>query len=496
MGGFIMTMNEVIIDLKESENTVHVYEKSYVEVEGCMLQMIKIDNQKYIVVTGQGKLFDDIQGDLQEGYKRCPLTHENRLVLNTYLEYTNPIALGNKGATIGLGDRLGLASPGHIRTIEDKKVHPVLAQQSIRELSLTNRSYKDVMDAACFAVFQEGYKEGFGADGDHLKEEEDIQMSIDLGFTMLTLDCTDKIDDTIDEASEADIESKYMALPQEEREEVEGKYLNKEFKLTNSTMTYDRLKVMKYVLIYGNAIEFMKHVYDKYIQPAKRGVDFEISIDETSTPTTPESHYFIANELYSNGVKVNSMAPRFIGEFQKGIDYMGDIDQFEKTFRIHAEIADTFGYKLSIHSGSDKFHVFPIVAKYTKGRFHVKTAGTNWLEAVRIIAKENPELYRKMHKYALDHFGEAKKYYHVTTNIDAIEDIDHLSNEELPSYMNDDNARQLLHITYGLLLQAKDAEGKSLFKDAFFETLDKNEDKYAQGLIKHIGKHIELLGIK
>ncbi len=82
-------------------------------------------------------------------------------------------------------------------------------------------------------------------------------------------------------------------------------------------MTYDRLKVMKYVLIYGNAIEFMKHVYDKYIQPAKRGIDFEISIDETSTPTTPESHYFIANELYSNGVKVNSMAPRFIGEFQK-----------------------------------------------------------------------------------------------------------------------------------------------------------------------------------
>ena len=75
---------------------------------------------------------------------------------------------------------------------------------------------------------------------------------------------------------------------------------------------------------------------------------------------------------------------------------------------MHAEIADHFGYKVSVHSGSDKFAVFGIVGKYTKGRYHVKTAGTNWLEAVRVIAEVAPDLYRKMHLFALNNLNEAK----------------------------------------------------------------------------------------
>ena len=212
------------------------------------------------------------------------------------------------------------------------------------------------------------------------------------------------------------------------------------------------------------------------------------------TPTAPEAHYFVAKELYDRGLEIYSMAPRFCGEFQKGIDYIGDIEQFERELAVHARIADHFGYKLSIHSGSDKFSVFELIGRYTKGRFHVKTAGTNWLEAVRVVARVNPDLYRRMHRYALEHVHKALKYYHITADFDAIKPLDEVSDAELPDYMNDNNARQLIHITYGLLLQAKDESGKSLFKDEFYDTLIEQEEAYEQALQEHIGKHLRLLG--
>src|SRR5690606_8145468 len=123
----------------------------------------------------------------------------------------------------------------------------------------------------------------------------------------------------------------------------------------------------------------------------------------------------------------------FCGEFQKGIDYVGDIKQFKKEFTAHFDIAENFGYKISIHSGSDKFSIFPIVGEITEGRYHLKTAGTNWLEAMKLVAKKAPKLYREIHKFALDNMDEAKAYYHVSTNIDNIPDIDTLTDEELPS---------------------------------------------------------------
>lgn len=476
---------------------VKVYAQSLAQSGSTKLIMVKDvpNHTKYILAVGEGELYDALQGQVEDGAKLCTLTHENRLVLNRYFDYTVPRAFGTQIATIGLGDRLGLASPGHIKTVKGRDVRPILAQQSIRELNLTGRDYKQVVDAACFAVFQEGYKDGFGADGDHLKVEADIEMALDLGFTMLTLDCSEKIDNTVEGTSEAEQEAKYAKLPESVRSHYESRYLNQSFQAAGTTITFDRPTLIKNVLIYAAAIDFMEHIYDTYIKNAGRAIDFEISIDETATPTAPESHFFVAKELYSRGLTIYSMAPRFCGEFQKGIDYIGDLEQFEKELVIHAGLADDFGYKLSIHSGSDKFSVFPVIGKYTKGRFHVKTAGTNWLEAVRTVAKVNPSLYRKMHQYALDHFEEATAYYHVSTDLSKVAPLDQVADADLAdTYMNEDNARQLIHITYGILLQAKDDQGRSLFKDEFYRTLSEQEEAYEQSLISHIGKHLDLLG--
>ena len=167
------------------------------------------------------QLYDDLEGtDIGGKGKACPLTYENRLVLNRYFDYTAPRAFGTKIATIGLGDRLGLASPGHIETVLGKEIKPVLAQQSIRELTLTNRSMTDMLDAAAFAVFQEGYKGGYSADGDHIKLESDIKYALSLGVSMITLDCSDQIDKTIEEASDEVIAKEFSNVPEEVKQRV------------------------------------------------------------------------------------------------------------------------------------------------------------------------------------------------------------------------------------------------------------------------------------
>lgn len=479
-------------------DNVKVYKNSFRTHEGVSLLMIKDSSKKFLLAAGSGSLFDELEGEkVTEQGKVCDLTHENRLVLNQYFEFTKPRAFGKEIATIGLGDRLGLASPGHIQTVKERNVKPVLAQQSIRELTLTNRSMTDMLDAAAFAVFQEGYEGGYGADGDHIKEEKDIEMALSLGVSMITLDCSDQIDKTVEEASVEELESRFEQLPKETIERYNEKYLDKTFEVNGLSITFNKEDVMKNVLLYDEAITYTTHVYEEYIAKADRAIDFEISIDETEAVTSPQAHFFVANELIERKVDVVSLAPRFCGEFQKGIDYIGDLEQFEVELREHALIAEHFGYKLSIHSGSDKFAVFPIIAKYTKGVLHVKTAGTNWLEALRVIARINPALYRRMHEFAFakENYEEALQYYHITPDLDAVTPLDEVADENLDEYLNDDNARQVLHITYGLLLTAKDESGKALFSDEFFQTLYDHENEYNRALKAHIGRHLDKLSL-
>ncbi len=93
-------------------------------------------------------------------------------------------------------------------------MRPILAQQSMRELKLTNRTYADVLDAATWAVFQLGYKKGFGADGDHLKKVADIKDALQPGFSMITLDCSEHINDDVRNWDDSRVQKHYIELPQ------------------------------------------------------------------------------------------------------------------------------------------------------------------------------------------------------------------------------------------------------------------------------------------
>ncbi len=473
---------------------IGVYPQSAQLIENCLLFLVKEGQDKFLIVVGSDLEQDNFAGQsIKHGSfftKKVSLTNENAEVLRNLLPWTAPQPFGSDSISIGLGDRLGLASPGHIKAIKKTPVQPVLAQQSMRELELTNRTYTDVLDAATWAVFQEGYKDGFGADGDHLKSIEDIRDALELGFSMITLDCSDHIDDGASHLSADEASARYAELPEKIRLKFEELYRDKKHSLNSGTVVQmNPARFHKMILTYYKALQFIEQVYREVISTLDRDIDFEISIDEVATPTDPQDHFFVANELADKQISISAIAPRFCGSFEKGIDYIGDVAEFEKEFAVHTDIARHFGYKLSVHSGSDKFSVFPIVGKLSQGAYHVKTAGTNWLEAVRVIADVNPALYRRMHEKALESLEAAKKYYEVSLDLSKVPNIAELSDDELSDLLNQDDARQLLHITYGFILQDKK------LREPFYATLVEHEDKYDEFLQTHLKRHLESLGL-
>lgn len=465
-----------------------IYPASVSETAGGTVFMVYEKDADFLVTDDLSLGFEGRK--VSDGVERleCPLSARNAKVLRAHFPYTAPIKVLKEKMTMGVGDRLGNAAFGHIKAFNAHPgFAPVFAQQSVRELNLTGRTYSDIMDAVSFAVYREGYKTGFGADGDHLKTEPEIANALDCGCTMITLDCseyirTDVNDDTVDALYTTDTE-------------LEGIYLGKSFSLGEGiTITFDEKEYKKAVAIYTAAIGFASHVYYTFIRPEDEEVaDFEMSIDETSTPTTPAQHFFIANELRRRGIIPATVAPRFCGEFQKGVDYIGDIAQFEAELKIHAAIARHFGYKLSIHSGSDKFSAFPYIGRETRGNFHIKTAGTNWLQSMLLIAKLEPSLYREVHEFALEHFHEAAAYYHVTTDLTKIPALDTLSDDELPGLFSANDPRQLIHITYGLILNAKNEDGTLRFRDRLYKVWRENETALNEIVGSHIEKHMETL---
>lgn len=488
--------DEIREKMVHRQSAVSFYSDSINKINNAIVAMARDSHFRFLMVfsTREDGVISEFSGE-QIGdagiiARKCPLNAHNAKILRKYFPWTAPISLRDRKTTIGCGDRLGLATAGHIAAAKKYQVTPVLAQQSIRELDLTGRTYRDVVDDACFMVYQTGYKDGYGADGDHLKTLADIDTALAADMLMITLDLSEVMLAAAGDWAQEEVDAAFAKLPADVQARITETYFDKTFKVGNNEINIDAATARRCAVMYLEAIAFAKKVHDHL--EAKRGdkFDLEISIDETTSPTLPSHHLFIVKELRLLEVEFTSLAPRFIGEFQKAVDYIGDPEEFARQFRVHADIAKAYGdYKVSIHSGSDKFMVYPTIGEMTGMRLHLKTAGTSWLEAVRVLAENDPVLYRVMHKCALENFNSMLKLYHITADITKIPDVDTLYDEDLPALMEMPEARQLLHITYGPILNNK------TIRPLFFAAMHKFEKEYNQALKKHFDKHLSLLGV-
>ncbi len=203
----------------------------------------------------------------------------------------------------------------------------------------------------------------------------------------------------------------------------------------------------------------------------------------------------VASELKRLGVKWVGLAPRFVGDFEKGIDYRGDLDVFKTEYLKHLAIAETFGpYKISIHSGSDKFGVYRTIGEIGSGGVHVKTAGTSYLEALRAIAVCDPGLFREILDFARSLYEHERRTYHVSGELERVPAATTLDDEALVRLLDDEDARQVLHVTFGRVLTERDPDGRTLFKDRIMAVLRENEDVHFGNLVTHFRRHTEPFG--
>ena len=211
--------------------------------------------------------------------------------------------------------------------------------------------------------------------------------------------------------------------------------------------------------------------------------ELEVSVDETETPTTPIEHLFVASELKRLGVFWVSLAPRYTGRFEKGVDYIGDLRRFEAQFAKHAAVARALGpYKLSLHSGSDKFSIYPIVAGQAGSLVHLKTAGTSYLEALRAVAVVEPVLFSDILTFACQRYEEDRASYHVSADVARVPLAGAAEGNGSASVLDAFDARQVLHVTFGSVL---DKYGKTIF-----EIIGANQGQYEEFLIAHFKRHL------
>lgn len=422
-----------------------------------------------------------------------PLSPTNAATLQETLSNLKPGPLGLT-ASAGFGDRLGLATPGHARALErvladhpGANILPIFAQQSIREMTRTKRTPQEVMTDATWDAFQAGYKGQVGADADHLKTLEDIDACAEVGYSFFTIDPGEHVASSAHTASAKDVSDKVAALPWDTLETTQDdllkRYAGSTIKLETQSLTFDREAILRAAAKYGAAIAHVVKMY-RHLDSKNIPFELEVSVDETDTPTTHVEHAFIASELQRLDVQWVSLAPRFVGSFEKGVDYIGDLEELEKDLNGHAEIARALGpYKLSLHSGSDKFSVYPLIAKATRGVVHLKTAGTSYLEALRIISTQDAELFKRILDLSHERFRTDRKSYHLSCDLAKVPTSSQIEDDELSNLLYQNDSRQVLHVTYG---SALDEFGKDIHK-----VLDEHEEKHYEALAAHFEKHLK-----
>jgi len=490
----------------------HVYTKSIAAREKALFFMISRSGTKSLGILSIHDIPTGFRGSVHrvliEGVMTnlaiCPLTPDNAAALSGMFDFLVPKPLG-LSKSFGCGDRLGLATPGHIRALrrvcgggDGTGIRPILAQQSMRENARTGRTPQSVLYDACWGAFQEGWRAGFGADADHLKTTTDVDTCVTAGYTFFTVDPGDHVDESADGLPASELREKAAGLPWTALETSQPDLIRH---LTKKEMDFGdfRLKLteeqvlraaVKYGRVVTHTVKMYRHVAE---QMGDRPFDLEMSVDETNSVTSLPEHIYIASEMKRLGARWVSLAPRYVGRFEKGVDYMGPagteleaaLGEFERDFAPHVAVARTLGpYKLSLHSGSDKFSIYPIYSRLAGDLVHVKTAGTSYLEALRAISRINPVLFRDILCFALEHYAVDRATYHVSAEPTKVPDIGQLPNEELSGLLDNFHARQALHVTFGSVLHDE------RFRSELYSGLRSNEDVYYGVLEEHFVRHM------
>jgi len=324
--------------------------------------------------------------------------------------------------SFGVGDRFAHEAEAQLAAFEQLAEHGIIAapvwNKSHREHTFVGSQPASVREAAAAAVAARGWSHPWYVDADHIRLE-----TVD-GYLpcsdFFTIDVADAIGQP---ANAADVDA-FLARHPELSQPVQVKGIEEPLPLSADET---RRIAMHYLSACREAGALWRHIAghrDSFVT--------EVSMDETDDPQTPPELLVILAMLADEKIPVETIAPKFTGRFNKGVDYVGDLAQFTREFNddiaVLAHAAATYGLpaslKLSVHSGSDKFSLYPVIreaAARTGAGFHIKTAGTTWLEELIGLAEaegEGLELSREIYAQAFAGIDELTAPYAAVIDID------------------------------------------------------------------------------
>ena len=368
--------------------------------------------------------------------------------------------------SFGMGDRFLHQGRAQLQSIINAKdagvdITPVW-NKSDREHVIVGTEPLSLRDEADAAVSALNWDSAYRVDADH----------INMGTVDRFIDCSDfftlDVGDAIGEqASDEDIDAFVLS---------QSRYVGDLSIPGAGTYTVSREDIRGVAATFLKAVQLAGAIY-RHIVDMKGSEDFiaEVSMDETENPQTPLEMFFILAMIAEEGIPAQTIAPKFTGRFNKGVDYVGDVDQFAKEFNDDlaviafaiAEFDLPDNLKLSIHSGSDKFSIYGVIGdalRRTGAGVHIKTAGTTWLEELIGLAEGGGEglaIAKEVYVQALANMDALCEPYATVIDIDAsqlpsAEEVQQWSSKQYADALRHDQSnpaynlhlRQLLHVGY------------------------------------------------
>jgi hypothetical protein len=410
--------------------------------------------------------------------------------------------------SFGIGDRFGHEGAAQLRALIDAK------QDGIDIIPVWNKSYREhhIIGSKPSAAKQEAdnavaklqWQDNYYVDADHVNSKTVAKFITSANF--FTLDVADKIGvKASDELINAFVEfnQKYIGSLM-----IPG--IASPFQVTSKVLTEVANKFLA-------AICEAQKIYQLIVKE-KGSNDFvtEISMDEVASPQSPLELFFILSAIAYFEIPAQTIAPRFSGRFNKGVDYVGDLKKFEREFADDLAVIDFAirefnlpdNLKLSIHSGSDKFSIYPIINKLIKQHdagIHVKTAGTTWLEeliGLALAGNEALQLVKDIYAKAYQRKEELCAPYAEVIDIDSgkLPDPSVVQNWNSQKFANtlrhipdcpdyNPNFRQLLHVGYKIAAE---------YGTTFTNLLEKYSDIIGREVTANLyERHIKrLFGVK
>lgn len=402
--------------------------------------------------------------------------------------------------SFGTGDRFGQQGAAQLKAVRmaaERGVDiAIVWNKSHREHVIVGTSAADVRQEADAAVKGSRWEGGYHVDADHIGLDNVGQFVEHCDF--FTIDVADYIGE---KAADDDI-SAFVQANQQFIDSLKIEGLERAIRVSPDQL---RSIAEKYLF----AIEQAARIYD-YIK-AEKGIEpfiTEVSLDETDTPQTPAELFFILAAVAAYRVPIQTIAPKFTGRFNKGVDFVGDVDRFNQEFNDDACVVNqaiiSFGLpdnlKLSVHSGSDKFSIYPGIRRALERHgvgVHVKTAGTTWLEELIGLAEAGGDaftLVKKIYRQAFGRYEELCAPYASVIDIDqpqlpSPDEVDLWGGIRFAKTLRhdqgchdyDSNLRQLLHVAYkvaaeygSVYLEAVNNNGEIIGKNVTTNLFDRH----------------------